>query len=258
MKDIFMAIDIGSTSIKGMLIDNDGNIISKYYLKIKEDYVTTYGRVINKLRSSVSLNEYRICSFKLTGIRKRLLERSLGKEHFNNEINCLVNYVNKKYSTGTIIDIGNRLKIINFKDDKIINYVIDDFNYYGKFIDKLSEQLSIDNVNDIKTSKTRVKFKNTNTILFNYNIINILLKKYSKEEIIFGGYDLVVNNIIHNLKNIVLRDNIIVTGGVSLNKTFIKELELLLNKKIIIIDNSEFSSCIGLANTSKEKTLIHK
>ena len=96
MKNLSMAVDIGSTSVKGVLIDDNGNIISKYYLSIKDDYVSTYGRVINKLRSSIDLNEYRVNLFKLTGIRKRLLERSLGREYYSNEFNSLVSYVNSK------------------------------------------------------------------------------------------------------------------------------------------------------------------
>lgn len=255
MKNLSMVVDIGSTSVKGILIDNDGNIISKYYLRIIDDYITTYGRVINMLRSSINLNEYRVTSFKLTGIRKRLLERSLGREHFFNEINSLVNYVNTKYKLGTIIDIGNSLKIINYKNNKINDYVIDDFNYYGKVIDKVKDIL---NIEDININNTRVKFNNTNTILFNYNVINLLLKKYSKEEILLGTYNLIIDNIIHNLKDIELKDNIIITGGLSLDKSFIKVLERTLNKKIIIMDNSEYSSCIGTSLLVKDKILIHK
>ena len=255
MKNLSMAVDIGNISVKGILIDNDGNIISKYYLKIKDDYVSTYGRVINILRSSISLNEYRVTSFKLTGIRKRLLERSLGREHFFNEINSLVNYVSTKYKIGTIIDIGNSLKIINFKDNKITDYIIDDFNYYGRVIDKVKSILNIDN---IKINNTRVKFNNANTILFNYNTISLLLNKYSKDEILLGTYNLIIGNILYNLKDIELEDNIIITGGLSLDKSFLKVLEKSLNKKVIIMDNSEYSSCIGASLLIKDKVLIHK
>ena len=255
MKNLSMAVDIGSTSVKGILIDNDDNIISKCYLRINDDYVSTYGRVINILRSSINLNEYRVSSFKLTGIRKRLLERSLGREHFFNEINSLVNYASTKYKVGTIIDIGNSLKIINFKNNKVNDYVIDDFNYYGKVIDKVKDILKIGNTN---ICNTRVKFNNTNTILFNYDVINLLLKKYSKEEILLGTYNLIIGNILYNLKDIELNDNIIITGGLSLDRSFIKVLEKSLNKKVIIMDNSEYSSCIGTTLLVKNKVLIHK
>jgi len=255
MKNLSMAVDIGSTSVKGILIDNDGNIISKNYLRIKDDYVSTYGRVINMLRSSINLNDYRVISFKLTGIKKRLLERSLGREHFFSEINSLVNYVNTEYKIGTIIDIGNSLKIINYKNNKITDYVIDDFNYYGKVIDRVK---SILNINSININNTRVKFNNMNTILFNYNVINLLLKKYSEEEILLGTYNLIIDNILYNLKDIELKDNIIITGGLSLDKSFIKVLEKSINRKIIIMDNSLYSSCIGASLLNKDKVLIHK
>ena len=258
MKNLSMAVDIGSVSVKGVLVDDMGNIISKYYLKIKDDYVTTYGRVINKLRSSIDLNEYKVISLKLTGIRKRLLERSLGREYFYNELTAVSNYVNTKYKIGTIIDIGGSLKIINYKNNVIDNYIIDDINFYGKFIDRVISILNIDNLDDIKINNTRVKFNNTNTILFDYNIINILLKKYSKEEILLGVYDLIIDNIMCNLKNINIRDNVIITGGVSLNKVFIQRFKSFINKKIIIMDNSNYASCIGVINVNKERILIHK
>ena len=97
-----------------------------------------------------------------------------------------------------------------------------------------------------------------NINLFNYDVINILLKKYSKEEILLGVYNLVIDNILYNLKNINIKDNIIITGGLSLNKSFIKALEASIGKKIIIMDNGEYSSCIGTLTTNKEKILIHK
>lgn len=253
MKNIRMAVDIGSASVKGIIIDDNNIIIAKHYLKISSDYITAYGRVINKLRSSINLNEYRVISFKLTGIRKRLLERSLGKAYFYSEINSICNYANTEYKIGTIIDIGNSLKIINYRNNSIDNYVIDDFNYYGKFIDKVIDILGIDEVNIIKTN---VKFNNTNTILFNYNAINLLLKKYSKEEILLGVYNLVIDNVLYNLKDIKLKDNIIITGGLSLNKSFIRLLEHSIGKKLIVMDNSLYSSCIGLIN--KDRILIHK
>ncbi len=255
MKNLSMVVDIGSTSVKGILVDDNNNIVSKYYLKIKDDYVSTYGRIINMLRSSISLNEYRVTSFKLTGIRKRLLERSLGKEYFISEINSLVNYASTKYKIGTIIDIGNSLKIIDFKNSKINNYVIDDFNYYGKVIDRVKSILNIDIIN---INNTRVKFNNTDTIFFNYNVINLLLKKYSKEEILLGTYNLIIDNILYNLKDIELKDNIIITGGLSFDKSFIKVLEKSLNKKISIMDNSEYSSCIGASLIVRDKLSIHK
>ena len=255
MKNLSMAVDIGSISVKGILIDDNSNIVSKYYLKIKDDYITTYGRVINKLRSSVSLNEYKVTSFKLTGMRKRLLERSLGKEYYANEIDSICKYVNNKYKMGTIIDIGNSLKIINYKDNNIDNYIIDDINCYGKFIDKV---ISILGISEISIKYTKVKFNNTNTILFNYNVINLLLNKYSKEEILLGVYNLVIDNILYNIKDIKLKDNIIITGGLSLNKSFIKVLEYNIGKKVIIMDNSEYASCIGVVLNNKEKLLMHK
>ena len=254
MKNLSMAVDIGSTSVKGVLIDDTGNIISKYYLKIKDDYITTYGRVINKLRSSFDLNEYRVNSFKFTGIRKRLLERSLGREYYSNELNSICNYVSTKYKMGTIIDIGNSLKVVNYRNNDIDDYVIDDINYYGKFIDKV---INILGISEVSILKTRVKFNNKNTILFNYNIINLLLDKYSKEEILLGAYNLVIDNILYNLQNIKLRDNIIITGGLSLNKSFIRVLENDIGRKLIIMDSSVYSSCIGVLN-NREKLLIHK
>ena len=193
MKSLSMAVDIGSVSVKGILIE-DNSIISKYYLKIEGDYITTYGRVINKLRSSIDLNKYKVDTFKLTGIRKRLLDRSLGKEYYSNEINSICNYVNTKYKMGTILDIGNSLKIVNYRNKDIDDYIIDDINYYGKFIDKVISILDIKNLDNIKIKSTKVKFNNTNTILFNYNIINLLLKEYSKEEILLGIYNLVIDN----------------------------------------------------------------
>ena len=259
MKSLYMAVDIGGVSIKGILLDEEGNIISKYSLRIDGDYVTTYGRVINKLRSSVDTNLYKVCTLKMTGRRKRLIERSLGREYFVNEITSISNYVlSKNSNVKTIIDIGNTLKIISINNSKVSDYFIDDINSYGKFIDRVVSILKIDNINDIKVYKSNVLFNDKNTILFDYNIINILTKKYSKEDILIGVYNLVIQNIRDNIKDIKVGNDIVVTGGLSLNKPFIKLLEKTINKRIIVLDNSEYVSVLGTLIKSSERELIHK
>ena len=256
MKNLYMAVDIGSTSIKGVLVDKNLNIISKYYLKIRDDYLITYGRVINKLRSSVDIDNYKVIWIKVKRKRKRLIERSLGRNNFINEISATYNYVINKYSNvNAVIDIGDSLKIINIKNNKIVGYNIDNINHYGKFIDKVIEILNIENINNINIYHKGVKLDNQNTILFNYNIINTLLNKYTKEEILLGVYDLVINNIINNINNIN-KSNIVICGGLSLNKPFINLLKNKLNKNIIV-ENNIFIAAIGSLIT-KEKELIHE
>ena len=246
MKKAYMAIDIGSINIKGILIDEEEKIILKCSFKIKEDYIKTYGRVINKLRGGINIEEYKICLVKITGNRKRLIERSLGKDCFTNIITSLYNYaIGRIPSVKTIIDIGNSLKIIKIKNNIINDYIIDDVNYYGIFIDKVLDILEIDYNSDINIYKSNINLLNKNTILFNYNIINHLLTKYSKEEILNSIYDLVIQNILYNVKKEELKSPILLTGGLSLNKGFVKKLEISLNKKIYVLDDSLYASVIG-------------
>lgn len=243
MKNLIISIDIGSTYIKGLLIER-GHIIDSCSLEIKEDYLITYRSVIYNLRKNIPSNEEKNIKICFTGVRKRLIEKTFNSS-FKCDIRSITSFSLKYFpNIKTVIDIGKTLKIINIRNNKIDNYLIDDINNYGNFIDKANKKLNINY--DIDIHKNKVSFKNMNTYLFDYNYLDKLLDKYDKDEIMLGIYDLVIDNIIDNMIKIKASNNILLVGGLTLNKTFLKLFKLKVNNKIYTCNNGYIAAAYGV------------
>ena len=61
--DIYIGIDIGSVTVKGVVIDNDNNIIDRCYLYTKGNPIRVSKNVINKLKK----NNYNVKAIGITG-----------------------------------------------------------------------------------------------------------------------------------------------------------------------------------------------
>lgn len=256
MRNIYMGIDIGSNYIKGILIDDNNKMLVGNFLKVDDDYLTTYKLVTDTLKSNLSSDD-RIVNLCFTGIRKRLLERTMIGSFFKSDIRGIALFTRKYYpSIRTVMDIGNSLKIINIIDNDVSDYIIDNFNLYGSFIDKMINRLGIDVDKDIDIGKKKVFFKKMNTYLFDDNVIDGLINRYDKEEIILGIYVMVINSIKDNMKRIDCNREVLITGGLTLNKTFIRLLKSMINKKIFISNENIYTSIIGSVILVKDEESV--
>lgn len=145
--NVYIGIDIGSVSTKGVVIDKDNNIIDSYYLYNNGDYTLVSKRVINKLKKNIIKNGYNIIGIGTTGNYRKSVGKSINANIIKNEIECICEGCKYLYpNVNTIFDIGGSdFKIINVRDANIYDYGM---NYYessgiGKLIDK-----GIINVND--------------------------------------------------------------------------------------------------------------
>lgn len=254
--NIFMGVDIGSNYIKGILIDENNKIIAKTFQKIENDYLKTYKIVTDTLKKKLNYDD-KVINLCFTGTKKRLLNKVMLGSTFKSDVRGIVSFTRKNYpSIKTIMDIGNCLKIINILDSNVINYAIDDFNIYGSFIDKVISKLDIDINKDIDIMKKKVFFKKENAYLFDDKIIDSLINKYDKEEIILGIYMMVIENIKDNIRKTKCNREILITGGLTLNKTFIRLLKSQLNRKVFISDTNIYTSVIGSIYLVKEEDVV--
>ena len=62
-----IGIDIGSTTLKVIVLDNNGDVVYKSYNRHKVDILTVFGEQLDKLVSQYSLSTAKIC---ITGSAK--------------------------------------------------------------------------------------------------------------------------------------------------------------------------------------------
>ena len=113
MKECYLGIDIGSISTKGVIIDNDNNIITSAYIWTEGNPVEAVKNLLEILKTKLP-KEYQIKSIGTTGSARKLIGLMLKASVVKNEITAhaigtLTFYPNVQ----TILEIGGQ-------DSKII------------------------------------------------------------------------------------------------------------------------------------------
>ena len=86
MKKVYLGIDIGSISTKGVIIDEDNNILASSYLYTEGSPITASKRVVRELKNKIDLNKYRVVGVGTTGSARKLIGTILGANVIKNEI----------------------------------------------------------------------------------------------------------------------------------------------------------------------------
>ena len=113
MKKCYLGVDIGSISTKGVVIDDNNNIIAKEYIWTEGNPVGAVKKLVGILKSQVS-DEYILKGIGTTGSARKLIGLMLGTDVVKNEITAHAVGTTSLYpSVRTILEIGGQ-------DSKII------------------------------------------------------------------------------------------------------------------------------------------
>ena len=113
MKNCYLGIDIGSISTKGVVIDDENNIIAKEYIWTEGNPVGAVKRLVSILKSQVG-DDCLLKGVGTTGSARKLIGLMLDANLVKNEIIChAVGTLNFYPDTKTILEIGGQ-------DSKII------------------------------------------------------------------------------------------------------------------------------------------
>lgn len=260
MKKCYMGIDIGSISTKGVVIDEEGNILSSSYIWTEGNPVQAVKELVSILKDKVS-NEYVLSGIGTTGSARKLIGLMLDANVIKNEITAHAMGTLYKYPNArTILEIGGQdSKIILLDRGVIVDYSMNTLCAAGTgaFLSSQAKRLGVD-IEDFGsialTSKSPVKIAARCTVFAESDLIHKAQAGYKKEDIIAGLSKSIVLNYLNNVaKGKKIIGPIVFQGGVSKNKGVVKYFEEILGEKIIVDENSHLMGAIGIALLSKEK-----
>lgn len=260
MNKLYMGIDIGAISTKGVIIDKYDNIIASAYLDTEGEPIKAIKRLIKMLRHEIDLDNYQIVSVGTTGRARKLIGALLEANVIKNEITAQAVGTIKLYpDVRTIIDIGGEdAKIILVHDGIVTDYGINTSCMAGEgnFLDMLFKQLNIDTeqIGKIAINSTnRVDISAKCMIFAKTDIIHKIQMGYKKEDILSGACRMVAMNYLNGVgKGKKIQAPIVFNGGVSKNIMVVKYFEELLGQKIIVNRNSRLMSAFGIAIMARE------
>ena len=258
MKECYLGIDVGSISTKGVIIDNDNNIIASSYIWTEGNPVKAVRGLIDRLKKDIP-DSYIVKGIGTTGSARKLIGLMLKANIVKNEITAHAMGTLTFYpDVRTILEIGGQdSKIILINNGIITNYAMNTLCAAGTgaFLSSQAKRLGLE-VNEFGKyalqSKNPVKIAARCTVFAESDLVHKAQVGYPKEDIIAGLCKSIVLNYLNNVgKGKKIEPPIIFQGGVSKNEGVIKYFEEVLGENIIVDDNSHLMGAIGIAVMSR-------
>lgn len=260
MNKLYMGIDIGSISTKGVIIDEYDNILASSYLYTEGNPIKAVKDVVRNMREEIDLEKYKVVSVGTTGSARKLIGTILGATTIKNEITAHAIGTIKLYpEVRTIFEIGGQdSKITIVRNGIVVDYAMNTLCAAGTgaFISSLAKRLNVrieDVANIAFSSKNKVNIAARCTVFAESDLIHKIQAGYKKEDILAGVCKAIATNYINNVaKGKKIQAPIVFNGGVSKNSAVVREFENITGEKIIVNKNSHLMGAFGIAIMARE------
>ncbi len=265
--DVYMGVDVGSVSVKIVMIDENNNVVEKVWLRNQGSPIESVRKGIDKLKSTLESNKMmdkiNIVGVGTTGSARYLIKSVLGADIAKTEIIAHAVASSTLYpGVQTILEIGGQ-------DSKIIilrNGIVTDFAMNtvcaagtGSFLDHQSQRLGIpiEQFGDYALKSTvPVTIAGRCSVFAESDMVHKAQMGYTKEDIIAGLCHALVRNYMNNVgKGKEIKGPVVFQGGVAFNKGIIKAFENELNIQVTVPPNGMniLMGALGAALLVKEE-----
>lgn len=264
--ECFMGVDIGSISTKGVIIDENNQILASSYIWTKGNPIEAVKTLIENLEKEVQTLDIEIVGIGTTGSARKLIGAMLNASVVKNEITAhAVGTLSLHPDVRTIFEIGGQdSKIILLEDGIVVDYAMNTLCAAGTgaFLSSQAERLGVE-VEDFGrialTSKKPTKIAARCTVFAESDLVHKMQIGYKKEDIIAGLCKSVVANYLNNVgKGKKIKEPVIFQGGVSKNIGVKKAFEEEIGHEVIVDENGHLMGALGVAILSKKKRITKK
>lgn len=257
----FAGIDIGSTTTKVVIIDEEAKIVTFKLIDTLADR-----RKSGKVVLEMALNELQITIEDIAYCISTGYGRKAFMEADDNQPEIICHAVGTKAAYPkvlSIIDIGGQdSKVIELDTTgSIVHFEMNDkcAAGTGRFFEVLTGRLlniSMDKLGElILQAKNPCQISSMCTIFAETEIISYLSSGCNKEDVAAGMSRSVVQRIssIARVGQVQLKEPVVFTGGVANNKGVRKTFEEILKKKVVTVDNPQSVAAYGAAVIAQKK-----
>lgn len=264
MKKAYLGIDIGSISTKGVVIDENNNIIASSYLYTEGNPILASKKVVKELKNNVDLNKYKVVGVGTTGSARKLIGTMLEANTIKNEITAhAIGAMSIYPDVKTIFEIGGQdSKIIIIDNGIVTDYAMNTLCAAGtgSFLSSQAKRLGIP-IEDFGrialTSNNPTKIAARCTVFAESDLVHKSQIGHKKEDIIAGLCEAVVNNYLNNVgKGKKIKPPIVFQGGVSKNIGVVRAFEKITGYEIRTHENSHLMGALGVAILSRAEKEI--
>ena len=253
----FLGIDTGSISTKGVVIDEQRNIIARSYLWTEGNPTVAARKVADELHEQLQEGGYNVevMAVGTTGSARRLVGAILGATVVKNEITAhAVGTTHLHPDVRTILEIGGQdSKIICIDGGIATDYAMNTLCAAGtgSFMSSQAHRLgvAVEEFGDIAlTSQHPASIAARCTVFAESDLVHKIQVGYPREDIIAGLCKAVAVNYLNNVgKGKKITAPVVFQGGVSKNVGVVKAFEDALGMNVLVDPDGHLMGAYGAA-----------
>ncbi|CDZ75558.1 Activator of (R)-2-hydroxyglutaryl-CoA dehydratase [Peptoniphilus sp. ING2-D1G] len=257
-----MGVDVGSTASKGLILKNGKEIMASSVIDVGAG-TSGPSRAINAVLEKANLTLDDIDFITATGYGRNSLEEA---DFQMSELSCHAKGAYFLFPrVHTIIDIGGQdAKALKIGDGGVLeNFVMNDkcAAGTGRFLDVIARVLEVDisELDDLdKKSTLDVTISSTCTVFAESEVISQLAQGTKIEDIVKGIHKSIASRVGSLAKRVGIKDDVVMTGGVALNKGMVRALEENVGHKIYTSEYCQLNGALGAAIFAHQKIMQNK
>ncbi len=257
----FAGIDIGSTTIKIVLTDENDRIVAQDCWPTGSHFHKNTLAAFEGLLARTEIDRQEVAYIFSTGYGRKLFKEA---DESISEISANAMGANKAAekhgSVKTIINIGGQdLKVIALDEDgHVKNFTMNDkcAAGTGRFLEMTARNLEID-VTELGSCHKQAKgvplsINSTCTVFAESEIISLLANGNRKEELVAGIHYSIARRVARLAKRVGIEDMVFFDGGPALNSGLIEALEIELMRKMVVPEFPQMTTALGAALIARE------
>ena len=262
--ELYLGIDLGSTTVKLALIDQEGRLLYSWYSHNEGDPLPKLIPKVLELTHIIPPNA-RIRSICTTGYGASLAQAALGSQF--NEVETLAHQraaVAFDPKTSYVIDIGGQdMKCLKVTSGAISDVKLNEAcsSGCGSFIETYAKQLGLslsDFVDHALHAESPCDLGTRCTVFMNSKVKQAQSAGATVSDIAAGLCHSIVLNALHKVLRIAdtkqLGEHVLVQGGTFLNDAILRAFELYIGREVIRPDIAGLMGAYGAALIAKERT----
>ena len=262
--DLFLGIDLGSTTVKMALLDSEDSLLYHWYDNNEGDPLPKLIPQILKLTTLLPEGA-RIRAICTTGYGASLAQAAIGAQF--NEVETLAHQraaVAFDPQTSYVIDIGGQdMKCLRVKSGTIADVKLNEAcsSGCGSFIETYANQLGLtlpQFVDAAMHAKHPCDLGTRCTVFMNSKVKQAQSAGAGVDDIAAGLCHSIVLNALHKVLRIAdteqLGEHVLVQGGTFLNDAILRAFELYIGKNVIRPDIAGLMGAYGAALIARERT----
>ncbi len=258
--DSFLGLDVGSVSTNIVLMDAEGNLLYKHYLKTRGNPAGAIQNGFEQLSKELG-SDINVMQAATTGSGRHLALMLTGADLEKNEITShAVASIFFYPDVKTIIEIGGQdSKIIIVRDGVAVDFAMNTICAAGtgSFIEQQCGRLgmTLDEFGSLaQLSQNSANIAGRCAVFAETDMIHKQQQGYSLADIVAGCCDSLVRNYLNNVcKGKEILDPIVFQGGVAANTGIVAAFKKILEKQVLIPEHYEVMGAFGAALLARKQ-----